>query len=433
MIESRNSNDNKWSNLEIVLKISERCNINCKYCYMFNLDYSDTEKHPAIVSLDTVAAVNRWALKAVEQLAVRNVTFILHGGEPLLMKKDKFEKICRTLRSGFAPEVSVSFGMQSNGMLVDVEWIKLLSRLKVSVGISIDGSEKFHDSMRVDHKGRGTYSKTIKGVKLLQRASNEGLIPKPGAITVITPSLEAEETFLHLVEALNLHNINFVLPMDTHDSIGEDVVPHMTKFLESLCLQYVKQRNPYLAVRILTSFLKFLVLPEADSQWSQFAMSDDSIIVSIASNGSLGGDDELKPINFGQNLGDVRTMEPIEFVNNRQLRHRADIEKFVSPECGDCEWVGYCRGGAQNGSAINRFSVANKFGNPSVLCGALKTFYSTATSLMLSQGLPEAHVVKRLEDAASLIEVRPRDWFISEYERCGLQENVHPLQFTRSL
>ncbi|CNL56735.1 galns arylsulfatase regulator (Fe-S oxidoreductase) [Yersinia aldovae] len=41
---------NSIKHLEIILKISERCNINCDYCYVFNKGNSDANDNPARIS-----------------------------------------------------------------------------------------------------------------------------------------------------------------------------------------------------------------------------------------------------------------------------------------------------------------------------------------------------------------------------------------------
>jgi uncharacterized protein len=88
--------------LSLVLKITERCNLNCSYCYYFNgLDQSYKDK-PAVMSKNTLAKVIDFLLQGIKELEVDSLSIILHGGEPLLIPKLYFDYICEQLISNFS-------------------------------------------------------------------------------------------------------------------------------------------------------------------------------------------------------------------------------------------------------------------------------------------------------------------------------------------
>lgn len=59
--------------------------------------------------------------------------------------------------------------MQTNGTLINNDWVDIFEEYKIGVGISIDGPKEFHDVYRVDHEGKGTYDKINKSMELLKR------------------------------------------------------------------------------------------------------------------------------------------------------------------------------------------------------------------------------------------------------------------------
>lgn len=73
----------KISRLEVVLKIVERCNIDCTYCYFFNGQDESFKKHPKSISKNTVNQVSVFLKAAIDDLHIDEIMIIFHGGEPM--------------------------------------------------------------------------------------------------------------------------------------------------------------------------------------------------------------------------------------------------------------------------------------------------------------------------------------------------------------
>jgi len=58
----------------------------------------------------------------------------LHGGEPLLLGKRKAERILQVVY-----EAKEQTGIQTNGLLVDDEWIEIFLKYRTNIGVSLDG------------------------------------------------------------------------------------------------------------------------------------------------------------------------------------------------------------------------------------------------------------------------------------------------------
>jgi uncharacterized protein len=152
-----------------VVKVVSRCNLNCSYCYMYNLADQTYRGQPAFM---TPAIANALVSRIKSHSARHGVTWahlILHGGEPLLMGKARVREWVTIVREGLRGSLTPYFSMQSNGTLLDPEWVDLLADLDVGIGISVDGPQPYHDEFRVDHMGRGSFDDVVAGIRLLQR------------------------------------------------------------------------------------------------------------------------------------------------------------------------------------------------------------------------------------------------------------------------
>jgi uncharacterized protein len=106
---------------------------------------------------------------------LQQVELIFHGGEPLLAGKHFFRQFTEEAHCILLPDVTPIFNMQTNGTLLDAEWLDLLIDLKIGFGISLDGPKEINDRHRVDHRGAGSYDAVRKAVDLVLR--NLALLP----------------------------------------------------------------------------------------------------------------------------------------------------------------------------------------------------------------------------------------------------------------
>lgn len=374
--------------LEIVLKISGKCNINCQYCYMFNKGNVDYLKHPAYIKNTTINNVVNFIEKGIDDCGIDSVFVIFHGGEPLMIKADRFDEICSLLQRKLKQKLRLlMFSIQTNAMLVTDEWIKVLSNHNVSIGISLDGPEKYHDQVRVDHRGNGSYRRSIDGLEKINAGVEKGLLKPPGVLCVVNPEHSGKEIYRHFVDNLGFTWMNFLLPMETHDTIPEDWDEKAGNYLLGVFDEWVNDDNTAINIRIFSHFLKFITKPELFLESS--VKFKKNIIVPIATNGDVSVDDETKPINFGQELGNVSSYTLQEHIASEEYLHVQNLMQNCPPECENCEWAGFCRGGAQNQLALNRYSAANGFNNKSVFCNTYKRLYAKMAEYLLKRGLSE--------------------------------------------
>ena len=142
------------NHLDVVFKLAERCNLACPYCYYFEQENNISELSRALISEDTVIDTARFLRQGAIELGIGHIYLGLHGGEPTLLPKKRFDRLCAILRESLGDVTNLHLGMQTNGTLIDDDWIDLFAKHQVMVGVSIDGPKEAHDRFRPDRRGR---------------------------------------------------------------------------------------------------------------------------------------------------------------------------------------------------------------------------------------------------------------------------------------
>ena len=71
--------------LEVILKTVERCNINCSYCYMFNMGDKTYNSRPPYMSKDIAVKVAEFLKNGCKELGIDTLIISFHGYTNLLV------------------------------------------------------------------------------------------------------------------------------------------------------------------------------------------------------------------------------------------------------------------------------------------------------------------------------------------------------------
>lgn len=149
---------------DLCLMISQRCNLNCVYCFGDNGTYgneSGMDRETAFQAVDWFIGQN----KRTDQLKLS-----FFGGEPLL----NFPVVQATLqyaeKQGHKSGKTFNFTLVTNGTLLTDEIIDYLTAHHVMVKVSIDGDQQVHDRQRPFKNGGGSYKKIIPRLQRLLKA-----------------------------------------------------------------------------------------------------------------------------------------------------------------------------------------------------------------------------------------------------------------------
>lgn len=382
--------------LQVVIKLTERCNINCSYCYVFHKGEESYKDHSPKFRKRLHTQLVDFINQGVKELDIVKVNLTFHGGEPMLLGKQRMAEILAFFHQHIeAP--SLGFSIQTNAILVDEQWVDLLSQYDVTVGVSIDGHKEANDEYRIDHNGKGSYDDVVKGLKLLKQAEAQGRLSDVGGLAVINPKYHGGELYRHLVDELGFTNIDFSLPMDTHETYELDfTAADYGRFLDEVFQQW---KGEITKVN-LRSFVEFIHFVGTEYQYAEFQdiqtdhnwrsiLEVQQLCISTEGHISI---DEMKPVPLDHNQYHIDSHSLKTFVNSEYNQTFLAPFNSIPYDCRDCIWKNYCRGGSVYGVFVNRYDDKQRFNNKSLMCDALRQMYSKVVQYVLEDGLDESIV-----------------------------------------
>ena len=151
---------------------SARCNLACTYCYYLEAARRQAER-PATTPTSTKAKVRNmlgedFVRDYIQSQPAPEVTFVWHGGEPLLCGIEYYEQMLRWQRQ-YADGRTIHNSLQTNGTLLDDQWGRFLAENQFLVGISIDGPQHLHDAYRRNRAGQPSFAAVMRGLDCLIR------------------------------------------------------------------------------------------------------------------------------------------------------------------------------------------------------------------------------------------------------------------------
>ena len=145
----------------LVIQPTPFCNIDCRYCYLTN------RNSKAVVTLETLS--NLFSQVFASGWAHDGLSVIWHAGEPMVLPIGFYRSAFRMIDALRPAGVGITHSFQTNGTLIDERWCRFFAEEHINLGVSIDGPKRLHDRNRLTRSGRGTFDKTIAGIRLLRR------------------------------------------------------------------------------------------------------------------------------------------------------------------------------------------------------------------------------------------------------------------------
>ncbi|MEM0635477.1 MULTISPECIES: cyclophane-forming radical SAM/SPASM peptide maturase XyeB [Providencia] len=383
----------KIKHLEVILKVSERCNINCTYCYVFNLGNEVAINSKPIISSEIINHLVEFFEQATTEYDIESIQVDFHGGEPLMMGKKRFIAACQKLISGNYSNTKLYLACQTNAILIDPDWIDIFSKYSISIGVSIDGPKHINDKHRLDTKGRSTYDNTIKGFKLLQNYWKEGkLKDQPGILCVANPNVSGKDIYRHFVDELECTKFDFLIPDETHDTCIDPT--NLSEFYCSAIDEFFLDSNNDIYIRYFHTSIQSMLKPDFTPTMGVSKTSNDIIALTISSEGDVYIDDTLRGTNDNifSVIGNIKNIKFRETLSSWQMKKYMQINSQLPSDCVNCIWKKTCSGGRH----IQRYSKADSFNRKSVFCPSIKKILSRAASHLLESGVPEELIMDNL-------------------------------------
>lgn len=170
-------------NWNILIKpASSKCQLACRYCFYADESKSRSVPDYGIMSRQTAEQLIKRSLEAWREPVT--VSFLFQGGEPTLAGIDWFRDFHALVQKYQKPYHTIQYALQTNGILINEEWISLFKEYHYLIGVSIDGPAFIHDSLRVTKGEQSTHALVLRHYQKLKQAG----VPV-NVLTVLSHSL----------------------------------------------------------------------------------------------------------------------------------------------------------------------------------------------------------------------------------------------------
>ncbi len=150
---------------QIIIQVTERCNLNCKYCIDGDYYREISDKEKSDMSFDNCAFFIKSVLKFINSNRNYSQEKKLHigfyGGEPLL-NFSLIKKVVDFTEDVKDNNITFQFSLTTNGVLLD-KYLSFLIKNKFIISISLDGN-KLHNSYRKYKNGKESYNKIYRNL-----------------------------------------------------------------------------------------------------------------------------------------------------------------------------------------------------------------------------------------------------------------------------
>ncbi len=358
-----------------IIETVKNCNLDCSYCFIDGKNQIKLALIPETFLMKLITGTR--------ELGISEVLFIWHGGEPLLAGINFFAKAIQLQKDYGFPSQVFENAIQSNGILIDNEWLLFLQENNIGVGISLDGPAEIHDSNRRTLSGKNSQKQVETGfIKVKTMNKSDGV-----CIVVNKASLGKEKMILDYFEQLGSGEIDF-LPcfLPNHNSRENTWAITDQEFGEFMIRAFDiwwEKDNPSLSIRYFSEVIKFML--GGQTTLCKFRADKCRPFLAIDTNGDvypcdtfvgakewkLGSlmDDDLKTIYLGQKRQQfIYAMEQID------------------PVCLDCQWFQLCRGGCTFHRSLANYDLSER----TVFCESRKKiFLHISNTLGLIMPKPE--------------------------------------------
>ncbi|MFE2961005.1 FxsB family cyclophane-forming radical SAM/SPASM peptide maturase [Nocardia tengchongensis] len=350
---------------EFVIKIHGRCNLACDYCYVYEMADQSWRTKPKAMSRAVFARACTMIGEHAARFGMDAISLVFHGGEPLLVGADGLDYFARTARELLEPRIRVRLGMQTNGVLIDEDVLRVCDRWDIRVGVSLDGGAEENDRHRLNKRGQGSYARVAAGIgRLLERRRLYS-----GLLCTIDVANDPVRTYEELLR-FEPPSVDFLLPHGNWTTPPPGLTPGegtpYADWLIPVFDRWYGAQRLETHVRLFSDIMDLLLGGRAGSEL--IGLEPVRLAV-VETDGSLEQVDELKSAYAGAatlrlegegNPLDTALWQPA--IAARQIGLAA-----LSEQCRACPLSAVCGGGHY----VHRYRAGSGFRNPSVYCADL--------------------------------------------------------------
>ncbi|MFI5914874.1 FxsB family cyclophane-forming radical SAM/SPASM peptide maturase [Dactylosporangium sp. NPDC051541] len=347
-----------------MLKVASRCDLACKYCYVYESPDHSWMRRPLFIAEDTVKLAAARIAEHADAHGLAQVRVILHGGEPLLAGQKRLEAIIQALRSALGGRAELS--LQSNGVLLDEELCKLFAAHRVRLSVSLDGDAAANDRYRLYANGRSSHAAVRDALTLLRRPEFKEIYT--GLLCTVDLANDPVAVFDALARE-RPPRIDFLLPHANWDRPPQRPAGVPAPYADWLLAVHRHRLRTGSPVRVRLLDAAQATTAGGASDTEALGLSPAALVV-IEADGSYEQVDALKSAYDGapQTGLDIVTNTVDDVAAHPMIALRQAGVAGLSATCQACEVVQACGGG----HFAHRYRAGSGFDNPSVYCADLK-------------------------------------------------------------
>ncbi len=300
---------------EFIVKVHSRCDLSCDYCYMYEMADQSWRDQPRAMSEQTADMTARRIGEHARAHGLREITLILHGGEPLLAGRDLISRLVTSTRRSAGPGITVHAAVQTNGVGLSDAYLDLFDELDVRVGVSVDGYADAHDRHRRYASGRGSYRAVAAALERLRRFPHL----YGGLLCTVDLANDPVRTYRALAD-FGPPKIDFLLPHGTWlnpppgRTLASASTPYADWLIEIFDYWYPK---PQTRVRLFEEIMHLLLGGASGSEIVGLAPAQ---MVVIETDGAIEQEDTLKAAYAGADRDHACTSTGIPWTRRYSCR-----------------------------------------------------------------------------------------------------------------
>jgi uncharacterized protein len=345
----------------LVVKVASRCNLNCTYCYMYNMGDDSYKLQPKFMTKKIIEAMFTKIKTHCFENKIERFLIVFHGGEPLLNGIDFYTNFIEIGNKIIPNSIIMDYAMQSNGVLLTEEIAKELKQLNIQIGISIDGTPKSNNKNRVYHNGEGSYDKIVDGFNLVKNIYGKEYA---NCLCVIDTNEKPSEVYSHF-KSIGANSVHLLFQDFNYLQSKIEDVPKIGDWLiEVFKLWYSDKDENKPSIRPFTDLIGLILGVEKYSEIFGKGVNDTLV---IETDGSIETVDTLKICGNGFTKTNFNVLDSelsTIYKNSELARLYYYAHDNLCKKCSDCPIEPVCGGGYLG----HRFSNENYFDNPSIYC-----------------------------------------------------------------
>ncbi len=327
------------------------CNLNCRYC--FYRPAGETHQN-SIMTAETADTL----IQKIAEYHPSTLSVVFQGGEPTLAGLDFFRSFVKKVKKNLS--CSVSYALQTNGILIDDEFAEFFKENGFLVGVSLDGDRETNDRCRLDKSGKSVFDRVLKATEILR---NRGVDFNILSVVDDLNAGDIGET-MDFFKNRGFDFIQFIPCIGDEGGVSLSPESYETFLKKSFDLWYNDYINgKYISIRHIDNYIGVLL---------GYPPENCAMCGVCGSYFVIEADGSIYPCDFyclpDYRLASVYDKNPFDIGE----KHSRFIEQsyLIHEKCRPCPYYPLCRGGCRR-DRINHLTE-NRY------CSAYKAFFAYA-------------------------------------------------------